>query len=75
MNKKIQPKNHVVTFKCASCGAEFKILSTTKDTTAGIDVCSNCHPLYQSGIGEQKAKGRAERLAHKFKPKDTGKGN
>jgi large subunit ribosomal protein L31 len=75
MNKKIHPTNQVVTFKCASCGAEFNILSTVKDKTVGIDVCSNCHPLYQSGIGEQKAKGRAERLAHKFKPKTSSKDN
>ena len=46
MNKKIQPKMHEVTFKCATCNSEYKIQSTVKQDTVSIDVCSNCHPFY-----------------------------
>lgn len=66
MNKKIQPKTHTVTFKCASCGSEYQIESTYKQDTVSIDVCSNCHPFYKSKSLNQKAKGRAEKLSEKF---------
>ncbi|MDR2557226.1 MAG: 50S ribosomal protein L31 [Mycoplasmataceae bacterium] len=66
MNKKIQPKSHLVKFECATCGTTFELLSTVKQDTVGIDVCSNCHPLYKTGASEQKVKGRAEKLAAKF---------
>ncbi|MDR1234846.1 MAG: 50S ribosomal protein L31 [Mycoplasmataceae bacterium] len=70
MNKKIQPNVHVVTFKCASCGASYQIESTIKQDVVNLDVCANCHPFYKGGIGDQKAKGRAEKLSSKF---TTGK--
>jgi large subunit ribosomal protein L31 len=66
MNKEIQPKSHTVTFRCASCGATYELLSTTKGDEVALDVCSNCHPLYRTGTTDQKAKGRAEKLANKF---------
>lgn len=66
MKKNIQPKVHEVTFKCATCGSEFKIMSTLKQDTASIDVCSNCHPFYKGGQVNQKVKGRAEKLSTKF---------
>ncbi|MDR0985814.1 MAG: 50S ribosomal protein L31 [Mycoplasmataceae bacterium] len=66
MNKAIQPKTHEVTFKCASCGATYKIESTLKQDTVNLDVCANCHPFYKGGIGDQKVKGRAEKLSSKF---------
>jgi large subunit ribosomal protein L31 len=66
MNKKIQPNLHVVTFKCASCGAVYQIESTIKQDVVNLDVCANCHPFYKGGIGEQKVKGRAEKLSSKF---------
>ena len=66
MKKKIQPKMHEVTFKCATCNSEYKILSTIKQDTVAIDVCSNCHPFYKGSSVNQKAKGRAEKLSSKF---------
>ena len=66
MNKKIQPKVHEVTYKCASCGAEYKIMSTLNVDTMSIDVCSNCHPFYIGKTQNQKVKGRAEKLSAKF---------
>ena len=66
MNKKIQPKVHEVTYKCASCGAEYKIRSTLNVDTMSIDVCSNCHPFYIGKTQNQKVKGRAEKLSAKF---------
>jgi large subunit ribosomal protein L31 len=66
MNKDIQPKVHLVKFKCASCGTEYEILSTTKGDTVGIDVCSVCHPFFKGTNSDQKAKGRAEKFASKF---------
>jgi large subunit ribosomal protein L31 len=70
MNKQIQPKLHMVTFKCASCGATYEIESTLKQDVVNLDVCANCHPFYKGGIGDQKVKGRAEKLSGKF---NTGK--
>lgn len=66
MNKKIQPKMHEVTFKCATCNSEYKIQSTVKQDTVSIDVCSNCHPFYKGSSVNQKVKGRAEKLSSKF---------
>jgi large subunit ribosomal protein L31 len=70
MNKQIQPKLHMVTFKCASCGATYEIESTLKQDVVNLDVCANCHPFYKGGVGDQKVKGRAEKLSTKF---TTGK--
>jgi len=70
MNKKIQPEMKEVTFKCASCGAEYKIYSTLKQSVVTVDVCANCHPFYKGGNTEQRVKGRAEKLSSKF---DAGK--
>jgi large subunit ribosomal protein L31 len=72
MNKTIHPKTHSVTFKCASCGATYQIQSTLKQDIVNLDVCANCHPFYKGGMGEQKAKGRSERLSAKF---NAGKEN
>ncbi|GHU32972.1 50S ribosomal protein L31 [Bacilli bacterium] len=66
MNKQIQPKLHTVTFKCASCGASYEIESTIKQDVVNLDVCANCHPFYKGGLGEQKVKGRAEKMSGKF---------
>jgi large subunit ribosomal protein L31 len=66
MNKQIQPKLHMVTFKCASCGATYEIESTLKQDVVNLDVCANCHPFYKGGVGDQKVKGRAEKLSTKF---------
>lgn len=66
MNKDIQPKVHPVKYRCASCGAEYTIMSTIKQDTVSIDVCSNCHPFYIGKTVNQKAKGRAEKLSAKF---------
>lgn len=70
MNKKIQPKMQLVTFKCASCGATYEIMSTLKQTQVAVDVCSNCHAFYKGNAADQKVKGRAEKLSSKF---DAGK--
>jgi large subunit ribosomal protein L31 len=66
MNKALHPKIHLVTFKCASCGATYQIQSTLKQDVVNLDVCANCHPFYKGGVGKQKAKGRAEKLSTKF---------
>lgn len=66
MNKNIQPKVHPVKYRCASCGAEYTIMSTIKQDNVSIDVCSNCHPFYIGKAVNQKAKGRAEKLSAKF---------
>ncbi len=66
MNKNIQPKVHPVKYHCASCGAEYTIMSTIKQDSVSIDVCSNCHPFYIGKNVNQKVKGRAEKLSAKF---------
>jgi large subunit ribosomal protein L31 len=66
MNKAIQPKTHDVTFKCTSCGATYTVESTIPQDTVAIDICSNCHPFFKGANSDQKAKGRAEKLASKF---------
>lgn len=70
MNQKIQPKTKLVTFKCASCGSEYKIMSTLNQDSVSVDVCSNCHAFYKGTGADQKVKGRAEKLSNKF---DAGK--
>jgi len=69
MRKNIHPKTQTVTFTCSTCGKTYEIESTNKNTNVSLDVCSNCHPAYIGGNVEQKVKGRAERLASKFKKK------
>lgn len=66
MRKNIHPKNEISTFKCATCGNEYKLESTKKSGIVSIDVCSNCHSFYVGKTGEQTAKGRSEKLSSKF---------
>ena len=66
MNKNIHPKSKLTTFKCATCGATYQIMSTCKADTISIDVCSNCHPIFVGKINDSTVKGRAEKLAQKF---------
>jgi len=55
MKKKIHPKFYENTrVKCA-CGATFVIGSTVKK--AKVEICSRCHPLYQSKIGRHSRSG------------------
>jgi len=70
MKKAIQPVCKLTTFKCATCGAEYKIMSTCKADVVTIDVCANCHPVFVGKAVEQQSKGRAEKLAGKFEKKD-----
>jgi large subunit ribosomal protein L31 len=67
MRKDIQPKSKNVKFICSTCGSTFEIESTNKNDEVFLDVCSHCHPAYIGGNVEQKVKGKAERLARKFK--------
>ena len=71
MNKNIHPKSKLTTFKCATCGATYQIMSTCKADLVSIDVCSNCHPVFIGKQNDSSMKGRAEKLAQKFvvKPK------
>jgi large subunit ribosomal protein L31 len=69
MQKEIHPKTRQVTFTCSTCGAVFEIDSTNKSEHVSLDVCSQCHPIYIGGNAEQKVKGKAEKLASKFKKK------
>ncbi|MDR0857361.1 MAG: 50S ribosomal protein L31 [Mycoplasmataceae bacterium] len=66
MNKQIQPHSHPVTFKCATCGSTYEIVSTVKGDVVNLDVCSHCHPFYVGASSDQKVKGRSEKLSAKF---------
>jgi len=70
MKKEIQPVCKLTTFKCATCGAEYKIMSTCKADVVSIDVCANCHPVFVGKAVETSVKGRAEKLAKKFEQKN-----
>ncbi|MCQ2748404.1 MAG: 50S ribosomal protein L31 [Mycoplasmoidaceae bacterium] len=70
MKEKIHPQSKLTTFKCASCGAEYKIMSTCKADVVSVDVCANCHPVFVGKSIDSNVKGRAERLAKKFKKKN-----
>lgn len=64
MKKNIQPKVEEVTVTC-DCGNTFKVLSTKTD---GIhtEICNKCHPFYNGGQGDKKARGRIEKFNKKF---------
>ena len=66
MKKDIHPKAKLTTFKCATCGATYQIMSTCKSDVISIDVCSNCHPIFVGKVTDTTVKGRAEKLAKKF---------
>ncbi len=70
MKAKSHPASKLTTFKCATCGAEYKIMSTCKDDIVSIDVCANCHPVFVGKSVETSVKGRAEKLANKFEKKN-----
>ena len=70
MKQGIHPQSKLVTFKCATCGAEYNILSTSKQDVISIDVCANCHPIFLGQVNETVVKGRAEKLANKFENKN-----
>lgn len=70
MKEKIHPVSKLTTFKCATCGAEYKIMSTCKADVVSIDVCANCHPVFVGKSVEANVKGRAEKLASKFEQKN-----
>ena len=70
MKEKIHPASKLTTFKCATCGAEYKIMSTCKADVVSIDVCANCHPVFVGKSVETSVKGRAEKLASKFEQKN-----
>ena len=65
VKEKIQPKYHVVTSKCSTCGTEYKIGTTAKEVK--IDVCANCHPFY---TGKQTYVAKAGRI-EKFNERRT----
>lgn len=70
MKQKIHPVSKLTTFKCATCGTEYKIMSTCKADTIMIDVCANCHPVFVGKSVDTQVKGRAEKLASKFENKN-----
>ncbi|MDR0341103.1 MAG: 50S ribosomal protein L31 [Mycoplasmataceae bacterium] len=67
MKKGVHPKVSVVAFKCATCGNTFNILSTNKDSTVFLDVCSNCNPFYQNKNSVSEATKNDAKLMEKFK--------
>lgn len=69
MKKKLHPEMKLTTFTCASCGATYQIMSTSKQVNVSIDVCSKCHPVFVGKTVENAVKGRAEKLSHKFTAK------
>ncbi len=70
MKEKIHPVSKLTTFKCATCGSEYQIMSTCKADTVMVDVCANCHPVFVGKSVDTAVKGRAEKLAAKFEKKD-----
>ena len=70
MKSDIQPKTQIVTFKCASCGSEFKIESTYHNAVCNIDVCSHCHPWYMGKTSSTANAAKSDKLTNKF---ETGK--
>ena len=70
MKTEIQPKTQIVTFKCASCGSEFKIESTYHNEVCNIDVCSHCHPWYVGKTSSTANVAKSDKLTKKF---ETGK--
>ena len=70
MKTEIQPKTQIVTFKCASCGSEFKIESTYHNAVCNIDVCSHCHPWYMGKTSSTANVAKSDKLNKKF---ETGK--
>ena len=70
MKTEIQPKTQIVTFKCASCGSEFKIESTYHNEVCNIDVCSHCHPWYMGKTSSTANVAKSDKLTNKF---ETGK--
>lgn len=67
----VHPATRNVKFLCATCNSCFSILSTLNAEQVGIDVCSQCHPIYVGSGGQGKVRGRAERLAHRFIDKEN----
>ena len=70
MKEKIHPKSKMTKFKCATCGSEYSLLSTTKSELVSLDVCANCHPFYVGNSVDTVVKGRAEKLSSKFENKE-----
>ena len=63
MKKDIHPKYVETTVSCA-CGAEYQIMSGTKDAKVGI--CAKCHPFF---TGKQKlvdTEGRVDRFRRRY---------
>ncbi len=66
MREGIHPKYLAATIKCG-CGATFETRSTKGDY--GVEICSQCHPLF---TGKQKlvdTAGRVERFNRKYNRK------
>lgn len=60
MKKKIHPQyNKKIKVKCM-CGKEYEV-NTTSDSWPTLEVCSNCHPVYNHGMKiEKAARGRLQ---------------
>jgi large subunit ribosomal protein L31 len=54
------PELHLVGVRCSSCGATFRIRSTSD--AIPVDVCSNCHPAYTGRERAVTSGGRIERF-------------
>lgn len=66
MKKGIHPETELITVKCA-CGAEHKVISTSKNFR--LDVCSKCHPFFKGETGSQilDTEGRVQKFKNKYK--------
>jgi large subunit ribosomal protein L31 len=66
MKKEIHPTyNHNVKVKCM-CGKEYTINSTA-NAWPTLEMCSNCHPVYNSGAKiEKAARGRLQAYQEKM---------
>ena len=65
MKTAIHPDYKKVKVVC-TCGNSFETMSTSKEDSMNLDICSNCHPFY---TGNQKiidTAGRVERFKGRY---------
>lgn len=65
-NSKLNFEPKIVGFNCTSCKKKYEILSSHKEDTINIDICSNCHPFYLGQTNLNRNLGPAEKLKDKF---------
>ena len=64
MKPGIHPKYMVSKVKCATCGFEHEVGTTSNNLR--IDTCSNCHPFYTGQQTFIQAAGRVEKFNKRY---------